>query len=178
MYEPLPPPVALGVLQSPTRVYGPHPRALTLNAMNDEQLVAAFQRHGVLPPWSWTPVVQFEMVDLDPVSQQLLWMEGRGFDWKAIAEGRPEARNPGEDNPFQWPATYVERLLRELHGSTEAHAAVVEAKTAASQGWTQPNVVIIQVGDDAREAEVVEALRGALPQSTGHPFRLAPRHCP
>lgn len=39
-------------------------------------------------------------------------MEGRGWNWKAIAEGLPEPRNPGEDNPLRWPTRYIDRLLR------------------------------------------------------------------
>lgn len=139
-------------------------RVDTLCGMDSEQLVAAFHRHRVLPPGSSTPVVQIERIDLDPVSGQLLWMEGRGFDWQAIAEGQPEIRNPGEDNPFRWPAPYLQSLLRQLYGSLDAYAVVVDAEAAASLQWTQPNVVVIQVGDDARGTDVTEALSAVLAQ--------------
>lgn len=132
--------------------------------MDDDELVDAFKRHRVLPPGSSTPVVQIEMVDQDPISEQLLWMEGRGFDQEALAQGQSEPRNPGDDNPFRWPAPYVQRLIREWRGSKDARADVVDARTAPSLEWPQPNAVVLHVGDDAPERNVIEALRAVLPQ--------------
>lgn len=76
--------------------------------------------HGLtLPPGSPAgPVVQLEGIDfLDQrVSPRLLWMEGRGSNWKDIAEGLPEPRNPGTDNPLLWPRQYLERLVSGFRG--------------------------------------------------------------
>lgn len=72
-----------------------------------------------LPPGSAAGhVVQLEGIDfLDQrVSPRLLWMEGRGWNWKAIAEGLPEPRNPGDDNPLRWPRQYLARLASGSRG--------------------------------------------------------------
>jgi hypothetical protein len=73
-----------------------------------------------LPPLSSAgPVVQLERIDFlvdDRVSPRLLWMEGRGWNWTAIAEGSPEPRNPGEDNPLRWPRQYLDKLIHRVRG--------------------------------------------------------------
>jgi len=62
--------------------------------------------------------VQLEQIDfLDHrLSPRLFWMEGRGGNWTAIAEGVPEPRNPGDDNPLDWPRRYLFRLIHRFGG--------------------------------------------------------------
>jgi hypothetical protein len=82
-----------------------------------EKVAAA--HHLTLPAGFYAgPVVQLEAIDFadSRVSPRLLWMEGRGWNWKAVAEGSPEPRNPGEDNPLRWPRQYLQKLTLGVRG--------------------------------------------------------------
>ena len=131
--------------------------------MNGEQLAAAFERHGVIfPPGAGEHVVQLEMIDLDGVSARLLWMEGRGFDWRGIAHGAAEPRNPGPDNPLRWPDAYLERLYQELAAERSSPQwRVVKGPTHRVE-VTGELAIVLEFGASTRAADVRESFDAAL----------------